>query len=526
MIPPLMVFKTWPTESWDVGDLDEAIRFARSDTGFSNAEISMDWIRHFNRNSFECTTKAQSHGVTFNDWFGCDEFMRDIDNPDFIWKEPFFERPEKQRIWRLLVIDGFTGKTSLEFMEYCIRFDIEIIILPPHSTHLTQPLDVGVFQLLKNAHQKLLRRHIREGYLNFKRSGFISKLSEILREGFTVHNIMNGFEKSGIFPVDGRGVIHKVKEKKKSLLATTNPALQSLLPKETRFKDAREVSRHLKRNYRDGFSSPTRHSFGILDDVVCEAVLLNSFAEEHIQTRLQRIAATNNKRNKRKKVMPSGKYINSVTVEQVRESLAASTEKDQEDELRRQRRNLKQLQKEEEERLKEEWKKNYKYDIHDNGKPIHISFERWKKWKQLDVKDEIIFIPPPSREASPNPEDGFFYDTSGSAQQKRFYERLRDASAAGFYRSPLQDIPAVPSSDGIEISLGNSQRDNLRDSFTFGDSDDSEIDEEVPDFVDLSQDIEEPELPPLPPQQSSFENDFSTTYHRIMNALHPQRHIQ
>ncbi|KAG7405880.1 hypothetical protein Forpe1208_v014482 [Fusarium oxysporum f. sp. rapae] len=395
MIPPLMVFKTWPTESWDVDALDEAIRFARSDTGFSNAKISMDWIRHFNRNSFECTTKAQSRGVTFTDWFGCDEFMRDIDNPDFIWKEP--------------------------------------------------------------------------------------KLSEILKEGFTVHNIMNGFEKSGIFPVDGRAVIQRVKEKKKSLLATTNPALQSLLPKETRFKDAREVSRHLKRNYRDSFSSPTRESFGILDDVVCEAVLLNSFAEEHIQTRLQRIAATNNKRNKRKKVMPSGKYINSVTVEQVRESLAVSTKKDQEDELRRQRKNLKQLHKEEEDRLREEWKKNYK---------------------------------------------GFFYDTSGSAQQKRFYERLRDASAAGFYRSPLQDMPAVPSSDGVEISLGNSQRDAARDSLTFGDSDDSEDDEEAPEFVDLSQDIEEPELPPLPPPLPSFEQDFSSSYHRIMNILHPQRHTQ
>ncbi|KAG7414095.1 hypothetical protein Forpe1208_v008319 [Fusarium oxysporum f. sp. rapae] len=440
MIPPLMVFKTWPTESWDVDALDEAIRFARSDTGFSNAEISMDWIRHFNRNSFECTTKAQSRGVTFTDWFGCDEFMRDIDNPDFILKEP--------------------------------------------------------------------------------------KLSEILKEGFTIHNIMNGFEKSGIFPVDGRAVIQRVKEKKKSLLATTNPALQSLLPKETRFKDAREVSRHLKRNYRDSFSSPTRESFGILDDVVCEAVLLNSFAEEHIQTRLQRIAATNNKRNKRKKVMPSGKYINSVTVEQVRESLAVSTKKDQEDELRRQRKNLKQLHKEEEDRLREEWKKNYKYDINNNGKPIHISFNRWKKWKQLDIVEEIIYIPPPSREASPNPERGFFYDTSGSAQQKRFYERLRDASAAGFYRSPLQDMPAVPSSDGVEISLGNSQRDAARDSLTFGDSDDSEDDEEAPEFVDLSQDIEEPELPPLPPPLPSFEQDFSSSYHRIMNILHPQRHTQ
>ncbi|RKK71302.1 hypothetical protein BFJ68_g18345, partial [Fusarium oxysporum] len=376
MIPPLMVFKTWPTESWDVEDLDEAIRFARSESGFSNAEISMDWIRHFNRNSFECTAKAQSRGITFTDWFGCDEFMRDPDIPDVIWKQPYFERPEKERIWRLLVIDGFTGKTSLEFMDYCLRFDIEIFILPPHSTHLTQPLDVGVFQLLKNAHQRRLRHHIREGFLNFKRSDFISKLSEILTEGFTPHNIMNGFEKSGIFPVNGAAVIQKVKEKKKSLLAVNNPALSSLLPREIRFKDAREVARHLKRNYREGFSSPTRQSFGVLEDVICEAVVLNSFAEEHIQSRLDRIAASNNKRNKRKKVMPSGKYINSVTVEQVRESLNASTKKDRGDELRRQRRNLKQLRKEEDERLKEEWRKSYKYDINNNGKPIHISFER------------------------------------------------------------------------------------------------------------------------------------------------------
>ncbi|RKK76525.1 hypothetical protein BFJ71_g16928 [Fusarium oxysporum] len=144
------------------------------------------------------------------------------------------------------------------------------------------------------------------------------------------------------------------------------------------------------------------------------------------------------------------------------------------------------------------------------------------KWEQLDVKDEIIFIPPPSREASKNFEDGFFYDTSGSAQQKRFYERLRDVSAAGFYGSPLQDIPAIPSSNSVEISFGNAQR-NLRDSFTFGDYNDLEIDEEVPDFVDLLQDVEEPELPPLPPQQPSFEKDFSSTYHRIMNTLHPQR---
>ncbi|KAH7144716.1 hypothetical protein DER46DRAFT_80161 [Fusarium sp. MPI-SDFR-AT-0072] len=87
-------------------------------------------------------------------------------------------------------------------------------------------------------------------------------------------------------------------------------------------------------------------------------------------------------------------------------------------------------------------------------------------------------------------------------------------------------MPALPSSDGVEIMLGNSQRDLVRDSLTFGDSDDSENDEEGPDFVDLSQDNEEPELPPLPAPLPGFEANFSSTYHRIMNLLHPQRHTQ
>ncbi|KAK2670199.1 hypothetical protein RAB80_014390 [Fusarium oxysporum f. sp. vasinfectum] len=228
-------------------------------------------------------------------------------------------------------------------------------------------------------------------------------------------------------------IIKKMLNAKHEVVSFSNRESTTMLGCANAAGYAREVARHLKRNYREGFSSPTRQSFGVLEDVICEAVVLNSFAEEHIQSRLDRIAASNNKRNKRKKVMPSGKYINSVTVEQVRESLNASTKKDRGDELRRQRRNLKQLRKEEDERLKEEWRKSYKYDINNNGKPIHISFERWKKWKQLDIYDEIICMSPLSRESSPTPQEGFFYDTSGSAQQKRFHERLRNASAAGFY---------------------------------------------------------------------------------------------
>ena len=52
---------------------------------------------------------------------------------------------------RVLIIDGFTGHSRLDFIEYCIMFDILLVIFPPYSTHTLQPLDVGVFQPLKSA---------------------------------------------------------------------------------------------------------------------------------------------------------------------------------------------------------------------------------------------------------------------------------------------------------------------------------------------------------------------------------------
>jgi hypothetical protein len=69
----------------------------------------------------------------------------------------------------LLVIDGFIGHKSLEFIKYYIQFDIIICILPPHSTHLLQPLDLAVFQTFKNSQQKALRKSIRERNLAFTR---------------------------------------------------------------------------------------------------------------------------------------------------------------------------------------------------------------------------------------------------------------------------------------------------------------------------------------------------------------------
>ena len=46
--------------------------------------------------------------------------------------------------WRILILDGHYSHV-IEFMDYCETNQIALYCLPPHSTHILQPLDVGLF---------------------------------------------------------------------------------------------------------------------------------------------------------------------------------------------------------------------------------------------------------------------------------------------------------------------------------------------------------------------------------------------
>lgn len=92
-IPPWLIFKTFPTESWAEVEADEAIHFTRSETGFLNSEISFEWLHHFNLRSWRKSAQAQRSGLAFEEYFGCDIWLRDPERP---WS-PRFEVPPVQR---------------------------------------------------------------------------------------------------------------------------------------------------------------------------------------------------------------------------------------------------------------------------------------------------------------------------------------------------------------------------------------------------------------------------------------------
>ena len=64
-----------------------------------------------------------------------------------------FQRLSAKRqegVSRLLLLDGFGSHYTKEFLDYCDQHKIIVFCLPPHSSHLLQPLDVVVFQRYKH----------------------------------------------------------------------------------------------------------------------------------------------------------------------------------------------------------------------------------------------------------------------------------------------------------------------------------------------------------------------------------------
>ena len=50
---------------------------------------------------------------------------------------------------RLLLTDGHSSHLTAKFIAFCLKNTIDLVVLPPHSLHILQPLDVAVFSPLK-----------------------------------------------------------------------------------------------------------------------------------------------------------------------------------------------------------------------------------------------------------------------------------------------------------------------------------------------------------------------------------------
>ena len=63
--------------------------------------------------------------------------------------------------YRMLLLDSHKSHVLAAFNDYYKSYNIITLCLPPHSSHLTQPLDVGCFSVLKRAYGRQIEDFIR-----------------------------------------------------------------------------------------------------------------------------------------------------------------------------------------------------------------------------------------------------------------------------------------------------------------------------------------------------------------------------
>ena len=117
-------------------ELQGEVLVGLSETGYVNDELSFEYIRHFERQSRR--TRVEAH--------------------------------------RILFCDGYLSHFTQEVLEFCEFNNIHPFALPPHTSHILQPLDVVLFQPYKHWHAQAVDQATRKGCNKFDKLEFLAAI--------------------------------------------------------------------------------------------------------------------------------------------------------------------------------------------------------------------------------------------------------------------------------------------------------------------------------------------------------------
>jgi hypothetical protein len=115
-----------------------------------------------------------------------------------------------------LVLDGHESHHSAEFELFCKENKIITLCMPPHSSHLLQPLDVGCFGPLKVAYGKQIEGLMRAHITHIAKEDFFPAFYAAHQSAMIEQNIRGGFRGAGLVPFDPENVVSKLDLKLKT----------------------------------------------------------------------------------------------------------------------------------------------------------------------------------------------------------------------------------------------------------------------------------------------------------------------
>ena len=109
--------------------------------------------------------------------------------------------PDKHNI---LLMDSHNSHTfNFQFIQLMNQNNIDVLVLPSHTTHCLQPLDDVPFTNFKNFWYEGVREYVKSsGAKKLAKTEFFQIFTPAWRKACTVNQIKAGFRNTGIWPVN------------------------------------------------------------------------------------------------------------------------------------------------------------------------------------------------------------------------------------------------------------------------------------------------------------------------------------
>lgn len=172
--------------------------------GTSN-DLQDTWLQDFDHSYEEAYFAISQKGWT-NEELG------------FSWLSKIFEPRTREKAGngkRLLIVDGHSSHVNMKFINFCDDHGIILAILPPHSTHPLQPLDVGIFAPLATAYSYQIDHLIQSshGFSSVTKRGFWSLFREAWKKALTPGNVRSAFAATAIHPLGPEKILAQLRRK-------------------------------------------------------------------------------------------------------------------------------------------------------------------------------------------------------------------------------------------------------------------------------------------------------------------------
>jgi len=131
---------------------------------------------------------------------------------------------------RLLIIDWHSSHFTLEFITFCATHEIRLLCFVPHSTHLLQPLDIGIFGPLGRYYSNEVDDWGRAyPYQTISKGDFFPLCQRARQKALTIVNIKAAFGATGIYQLRRARVLEIIDKSSPSTSSTTQISPHTML---------------------------------------------------------------------------------------------------------------------------------------------------------------------------------------------------------------------------------------------------------------------------------------------------------